>query len=379
MAITSPRQYGRRKLFDPDREPRHIACHLRLLLPSQAALASTHQTITRPAMPALKPLIEAARHLEDSAALARIAYGGLTAAQREQLAAQGRAVYTGKVRDVVDHGSDELSIVHSDRLTAFDRMIAMVPYKGVILNAISSFWLQEAQKVVPTHLIATPHERVLRVKRTDPVRMEVVVRGYLAGSMQRAYLAGQREYCGASLPDGLQAYGKLPTAIITPTTKAAAFEHDENTTPHELITRGICSESEWRRLSSMALQLFAHGQAIFRERGWILVDTKYEFGRDARGELLVIDEVHTPDSSRLWEASSYHERLAQGASPVMLDKENVRRWLLSQGFSGHGEVPAVPPAVLADLALVYLKVAEALVARALQISHPVRDVDLAIL
>lgn len=325
-------------------------------------------------MRALKQQIDAIRHLQTSAQLAEVAYGGLTPSQREQLAAKGRAVYTGKVRDVVDHGRDELSIVHSDRLTAFDRMIAMVPYKGVILNAISSYWLREAQQVVPTHYLATPHERVLRVKRTDPVRVEVVVRGYLAGSMQRAYAAGERRYCGTSLPDGLEAYAKLPKPVITPTTKAAAFEHDENTTPEELIARGICSDREWRQISAMALDLFAHGQDIFHRRGWILVDTKYEFGRDHQGNLIVIDEVHTPDSSRLWQASSYRERLASGQTPEMLDKENVRRYLLSQGFSGHGEVPQVPASVLLDLALVYLRVAESLLDGPVMVSEQQGDI-----
>jgi phosphoribosylaminoimidazole-succinocarboxamide synthase len=326
----------------------------------------------------LKALLEAVRDVRQAEELARHAFAGLTPAQRASLQAQGRSVYTGKVRDVVDRGGGELSIVHSDRLTAFDRMIAMVPYKGVILNAISAYWLKEAQKVVPTHLLGSPHERVLRVKRTEPVRIEVVVRGYLAGAMLRAYEQGERHYCGARLPEGLGSFGKLPEAIITPTTKAAAFEHDENATPAELIARGVCSEADWRRISSMALELFAYGQEVFAKRGWILVDTKYEFGRDAKGELIVIDEVHTPDSSRLWEAATYGERLARSEPPVMLDKENVRRWLLAQGFSGHGEVPTVPADVLVDLALVYLRVAEALLGHPLSSRGPEPELDLAV-
>jgi phosphoribosylaminoimidazole-succinocarboxamide synthase len=306
--------------------------------------------------------------------LAAHSYGGLTKAQIEALAAKDLPTYTGKVRDVVGCG-DELLIVHSDRLTAFDKLIGMVPYKGTILTAISEFWLAEAKKVVPTHYLARPDERVLKVRRAEPFKVEVIVRGFLAGSMARAYAKGEREFCGQALPEGLVGYGKLPAPIITPTTKAAAFEHDENTTPAAMIAAGVVTKAEWDEISHLALRLFAHGQKVYSEKGWILVDTKYEFGRARSGEILVIDEIHTPDSSRLWTAADYMTRLARDEAPEMLDKEVVRRWLVEQGFSGEGAVPKVPVDRLVALAEVYLTVVEKLTGQPLLTNGPGRSVD----
>ena len=272
--------------------------------------------------------------------------------------------YTGKVRDVVFRG-DELFIVHSDRLTAFDKLIGMVPYKGTILAAISEFWLQEAEKVVPTHYLARPADRVLKTRKTVPFKVEIVVRGYLAGSMLRAYAAGERQYCGIDLVEGLSPYGPLPATIITPTTKAAAFEHDENITVAALVQRGVCTRAEWDEIERLALQLFAHGQKIFAEKGWLLVDTKYEFGRALDGRIIVIDEIHTPDCSRLWTAKSYDARLRAGELPEMLDKETVRRWLVAQGYQGEGSVPKVPVARLIAVAQLYVDVAETMTGKPL--------------
>lgn len=290
------------------------------------------------------------------------AYHGLSPEQRARLATLDVASYTGKVRDVVYlPGGDELLIVHSDRLTAFDKLISMVPYKGTILTAISEFWLKEAQKVVPTHYLGRPHERVLRTRRTTPIKAEVVVRGHLAGAMLRAYKEGTRDYCGAKLPDGLADYAELPRPILTPTTKAAAFEHDENASPAELVRQGVCTQEQWAEIETKAFALFAHGKKILAQNGWILVDTKYEFGRTGTGEIIVIDEVHTPDSSRFWLAQTYAERLARGEAPEMLDKETVRRYLLERGFKGEGPVPHVPVEQLVALAKLYLDVTEKLV------------------
>lgn len=309
------------------------------------------------------------------AALARHAYRGLSQTEKDALTAHDYHVYTGKVRDVVSHGN-EILVVHSDRLTAFDKLISMVPYKGTILTEISEYWLQEAKKVVPTHLLGRPHERVLRCQKADPVRIEVVVRGYLAGSMLRGYAKGVRHFCGNHLPEGLQAYGPLPEAIITPTTKAAAFEHDEDTTAEIAIQRGLCTRAEWDLMADMALTLFAHGQKVYRNVGWLLVDTKYEFGRTADGTITVIDEIHTPDSSRLWQASTYEERVGCGAAPEMLDKENVRRWLMDHGYRGEGQVPEVPCDVLLSLAKVYLHVAETLTGHSVMTQGPDQKIDL---
>lgn len=307
--------------------------------------------------------------------VARHAYGGMTGQECAALTARDVKVYTGKVRDVVflppqGKADDQLLIVHSDRLSAFDRLIGTVPYKGTILTAISEFWLKEAQKVVPTHYLGRPHERVLRTVRAEPVKAEIIVRGYMAGSMQRAYEKGERTFCGAVLPEGLKAFRPLHKNIITPTTKAAAFEHDEDTTPDALVAAGVCTAQEWKRMEEMALTLFAHGQKVYREHGWHLVDTKYEIGRKRNGELIVIDEIHTPDSSRLWVADTYEARVAQGEAPEMLDKENVRRYLMDQGFKGEGTVPKVPVERLVDLAMTYLKVAETLAGQPLTSGGP---------
>ena len=307
-------------------------------------------------------------------ALKTHSYGGLTEAQIQKLAKHDIRTYTGKVRDVVTLG-DELAIVHSDRLTAFDKLIANVPYKGTILTAISEYWLSEAKKVVPTHLISRPHERVLKTERAEPFKVEVIVRGYLAGSMQRAYEKGEREFCGETLPEGLKGYGKLPRNIITPTTKAAAFEHDENTTPDALVKAGVVTRAEWDEISRMALALFDHGQKVLKQVGWLLVDTKYEFGRTKDGKIKIIDEIHTPDSSRFWIADTYEARASQGQAPEMLDKEIVRRYLIDQGYSGEGTVPNVPVDRLIELAQVYLKVAETLTGKPLLSAGPNQVID----
>ncbi len=287
------------------------------------------------------------------------AYEGLTPSDKSALKSASISTYTGKVRDVVSVG-DEIYVVHSDRLTAFDTLIGLVPYKGTILTAISEFWLSEAKKVVPTHLISSPSERILKCEKTTPFKVEVVIRGFLAGSLMRAYEEGDREFCGATLPEGLKAYGALPEPIITPTTKAAAFEHDENISPDEIISHGLVSRDDWNEICQMTQKLFRHGQEVFAQHGWILVDTKYEFGKTKDGRIIVIDEIHTPDSSRLWVKKTYQTRIAQGLTPEMLDKENVRRYLISKGFKGHGSVPEVPLEKLIELAEVYLKVAEEL-------------------
>ena len=317
----------------------------------------------------IKDILETLEHTSSDEDFARHGYCGLSQAEKDTLGDKDYQVYTGKVRDVVSRG-EELLVVHSDRLTAFDKLIAMVPYKGTILTEISEFWLEEAKKVVPTHLLSRPHERVLQCQKADPVRIEVIVRGYLAGSMMRSYAKGERSFCGHVLPEGLKPYGRLPEPIITPTTKAAAFEHDEDTTAEDVVRRGLCTKAEWDTIASMALKLFAHGQAVYRKIGWILVDTKYEFGRTSDGKIIVIDEIHTPDSSRLWQGATYESRLAENKPPVMLDKENVRRWLIDHGFSGEGQVPKVPRDILLALAKVYLQVAETLTGRPVMTSGP---------
>jgi phosphoribosylaminoimidazole-succinocarboxamide synthase len=250
-------------------------------------------------------------------------YSGLSKTEKQALTAKGYNVYQGKVRELVQNGKD-LYILHSDRLSAFDRYIGLVPYKGLILSELSRYWLEKANTVVKTHYVKALNERVLNVEACEPVKAEVIVRGYMAGSMMRAYEKGVREFCGQTLEDGLKPYQKLPQPIITPTSKAEAFEHDEETTAQQLISDGICSKQEWQEIEKMALDLFAYGQKVYEEKGWILVDTKYEFGRSKKdGSICVIDEIHTPDSSRLWVKDTYESELTKGAHRRCLIRKSL--------------------------------------------------------
>ncbi len=281
--------------------------------------------------------------------------------------AQGFGVYQGKIRTVLSRDG-RLQLLHSDRLTAFDCLIDYVPLKGVILSAITDFWFKSLSGIVPNHFVKQLGPRALLVEALRPIKVEVVVRAYLAGAIARAYATGQRSFCGVRLPDGLRVNDRLPEPIITPTTKAAAFEHDENISADDVVKHGLCSHAEWEQICVMALKTFSVGTNVFSSKGWILVDSKYEFGRSADGVIKLIDEVHTPDSSRLWDKATYSQRVAAGQEPIMLDKENVRRYLLLQGFSGFGEVPTVPRALLIELAQTYLAVAEKLTGNPLTVS-----------
>jgi len=288
----------------------------------------------------------------------QIAYGGLSKKSQSEYQQQNFQLYSGKVREMVAR-PDDILMIHTDRLSAFDRYISLVPGKGIILAAINEFWFGLLHKnKITTHYLERTDARTLRVMKTKPIKAEVVVRGYLAGSMLRAYQKGERSFCGVTLPEGLSPYQKLSQPIITPTTKAAAFEHDENISTKDLVNAGVCTEKEWADIESQSLKIFGIGQTVLHKIGWMLADTKYEFGKLPSGEIILIDEVHTPDSSRFWNAANYDARLAQGEAPVMFDKENIRRYLISQNFSGIGEVPAVPPNLLLDLAETYLFVAK---------------------
>lgn len=287
-------------------------------------------------------------------------FGGLSSEAMTLLNSRGYQTYSGKVRELAKK-NDKLWIFHSDRLSAFDRPIGLVPFKGLILAATSRYWLEQAGKIIPTHYLSSPHPRVLVTKPCTPFKIEVIVRGYLAGSMMRAYADGERNFCGETLPDGLTPHGPLKSPIITPTSKADVYEHDVNISPAEILATKLCTAKEWDVISKMAFDLFKLGREIYGRIGWILVDTKYEFGKDANGEICLIDEAHTPDSSRLWVESSYKSRISAGATPEMLDKENIRRYLQSKNFSGHGDVPVVPKNQLIQLGETYLHVAEKLV------------------
>ncbi len=276
------------------------------------------------------------------------------------------SIYRGKVRDLIidDHC---IYMIHSDRLSAFDRSIGLVPYKGLILAAISAFWFKMLDGIVPHHFLAAPHPRIIQAKKLRPLKVEVVVRGYLAGSMQRAYQSGVRDFCGNLLPEGLEAFAKLPNPIITPTTKADVYEHDAEISAAQLLANAIVTEKQWDKIKEYALKVFAIGQKEFATRGWTLVDTKYEFGVDDADCVHLIDEVHTPDSSRLWRNIQRESADGTAKTPEMFDKEIVRRYLQDQGFTGYGPVPNVPAALFIEMAQRYLTVADHLLAKPLRI------------
>jgi phosphoribosylaminoimidazole-succinocarboxamide synthase len=262
--------------------------------------------------------------------------------------------YRGKVRDVYRQ-RDRLFLVATDRLSAFDRVLTTIPFKGEVLNRIAQFWFEKTKDVVPNHVLDTPDPNVTVARATKPYAVEVVVRGYLTGSLWRDVQKGAHTAYGLDIPPDLRKDAPFPEPILTPSTKAPVGEHDEPLSEAEVVRRGIVPARDWTRIREAALALFGAGQAWCRTRGLLLVDTKYEFG--AVGDALyVIDEMHTPDSSRFWRAASYEERFASGADQAMLDKENVRQWLIREkGFSGHGPLPVIPEDVRIQTAELYLR------------------------
>ena len=254
----------------------------------------------------------------------------------------------GKVRASFAWGNDRL-FVTTDRLSAFDRVIAGVPYKGQVLNQLAAWWFARTADIVANHVVAVPDPNVLLARSAMPLPVEVVVRGVITGvtstSIWQMYAAGQRTVYGHRLPDGLVKNERLPAAIITPTTKAQHGGHDEPLTCADVVERGLVAGHMWDEVQRVALALFARGQQVAGDAGLILADTKYELGLSDDGTLLLIDEVHTPDSSRYWVAATYDERLGAGDEPESLDKEVVRRALLDAGYRGDGPPPALDPEV----------------------------------
>ncbi len=241
--------------------------------------------------------------------------------------------YKGKVRDVYTIADKWLVMVASDRISAFDVILPRpIPFKGQVLNQIAAHMLNATRSICPNWLVDTPAPTVSVGKKCLPFKIEMVIRGNLVGHAARTYLSGKRELCGAELPDGLKENDFFPAPIITPSTKADAG-HDEDITPSEIIATGICTENDWEILRSYALQLFAKGKEIAGERGLILADTKYEFGK-LGNEIYLMDEVHTPDSSRYFYAEGFEERQASGTKQQQLSKEFVREWLIANNFMG---------------------------------------------
>ncbi len=271
---------------------------------------------------------------------------------------------SGKVRDWYPASDGRRILVTTDRLSAFDRVVAAVPWKGQVLNQLSAWWNEKTSDIVPNHLLSVPDPNVSVVKELSPLPVEVIVRGYITGvtstALWRRYEEGDREIYGYSFPEGLKKNQKLPAPIITPTTKAAEGMHDERLTCAEIVENGIVAPAVWARMEEAALKLFERGSAVARKAGVILVDTKYEFGLDEKGEVTLMDEIHTPDSSRFWRAGSYEDRLSRGEEPELFDKEFVRMRYAELGYRGDGAVPALPADVWIDVGLLYQSVFEIL-------------------
>ena len=266
--------------------------------------------------------------------------------------------YRGKVRDNYDLPDGRRIIIATDRLSAFDRAIAAIPFKGQVLTQIARFWFDETAGLCPNHVIEYPDPNIVVCKRLDILPVEVVVRDYLAGttatSVWSMYKAGRREIYGLRFPDRLRENEKLPQTVITPTTKARDGEHDEPITADEIVARGLLTEAHWQEVSAKALALFARGREVAARRGLILVDTKYEFGRDRDGRILLADEIHTPDSSRYWFAPSYPHRFAAGEPPESFDKDFLRRWVAARCDPYRDPIPPIPREVIAATARVYI-------------------------
>jgi phosphoribosylaminoimidazole-succinocarboxamide synthase len=272
--------------------------------------------------------------------------------------------YDGKVRDCyIDKDRQERIIVVTDRLSAFDVVIGLIPFKGQVLNQMAQHWFSETAHLAPNHVVASPDPNVVIARETRPLAVELVMRSYLTGvtstSIWKAYEQGARTFCGHALPDGMKKNQRLPTAVLTPSTKAPKGGHDISVSKDELLAMGQVTPAELEQAAAIAERLFAFGQARAAERGLILADTKYEMGVLGSGPdatVIVIDEIHTPDSSRYWYADDYEARLARGEEPRSLDKEYVRRWLAEEAkYTGDGPPPPLPDDVRVEAAKRYIK------------------------
>ncbi|MGR3779867.1 MAG: phosphoribosylaminoimidazolesuccinocarboxamide synthase [Albimonas sp.] len=280
--------------------------------------------------------------------------------------------YFGKVRDCYDLPDDGVNgarriLIASDRISAFDRILACIPFKGQALTQIARHWFDRTADICPNHVLAYPDPNVVIGKRLEILPVEVVVRGYLAGSTSTSiltrYRKGEREIYGHRFPDGLRPNQPLPEAIITPTSKAFDGGHDEPLTGAEILSQGLLTQAQWEKVQDYALALFARGRAEAAERGLILVDTKYEFGVDADGAILLADEIHTPDSSRYWLARGYEAAFEQGARPPSFDKDVIRSWVEARCDPYSDPLPHIPEDLIAATARVYADAFQAITGR----------------
>ncbi len=277
---------------------------------------------------------------------------------------------SGKVRDWYDLPDGQRVLVTTDRLSAFDRILAKVPFKGQVLNQLSAWWFEKTKDIIPNHVVSYPDPNVSIVRVAEPFPVEVIVRGYITGVTSTAlwyrYSLGERDIYGYRFPECLQKDAMLPEPIITPTTKGGVTGHDERLTCAEVVENGYLDEKTWNQVQAAALSIFKRGQEVARKAGLILVDTKYEFGRSADGNVELIDEVHTPDSSRFWKADTYNARFSAGDDPDNFDKEFVRIAYAKKGYRGDGDIPIMPGELWVSASERYIQIYEMLTGRSFE-------------
>lgn len=276
--------------------------------------------------------------------------------------------YKGKVRENYDLADGRRIIIATDRLSAFDIILTSIPFKGEILTQTARYWFEETADICPNHVLEYPDPNVVVGTRLDILPVEIVVRGYLAGttstSILTRYKRGERDMYGMRLPDGLRDNEKLAAPVITPTSKAADGGHDEPLSKADILAQGLLTQPQWDTVSDYALKLFARGQARAAERGLILADTKYEFGTDRNGTIILADEIHTPDSSRYWIAASYEQALASGTRPESFDKDFIRSWVAARCDPYKDPIPRIPDEIVEQASRIYAQAYEAITGKA---------------
>ncbi|MBV9522367.1 MAG: phosphoribosylaminoimidazolesuccinocarboxamide synthase [Alphaproteobacteria bacterium] len=282
--------------------------------------------------------------------------------------------YRGKVRDNYDLADGRRIIIATDRLSAFDRILTAIPLKGQVLTQIARFWFEATRDLCPNHVLDYPDPSVVLCRRLHIMPVEIVVRDYLAGttgtSIWPMYKAGRREMYGIRFPDGMRQNEKLARTIVTPTTKALDGRHDEPLAPAEILARGLLTQRQWDEVTERAFALFARGREIAARHGLILVDTKYEFGFDAEGAIILADEIHTPDSSRYWFLESYRSRFAAGEKPLSFDKDFVRSWVAERCDPYLDAIPEIPRDIVLEAARLYIEVFETITGESFAFPNP---------
>jgi phosphoribosylaminoimidazole-succinocarboxamide synthase len=270
--------------------------------------------------------------------------------------------YEGKVRDNYTTVDGRRVIIATDRISAFDRVLGALPLKGQVLGYAAAWWFEKTRGIAPNHVLAAPDPNVLVARECQLVPVEMVVRAYLTGTTSTSiwvhYDQGKRDFCGHRLPEGLKKHQRLAEPILTPSTKAAKGDHDVSASREEILALSGMPAADFDRAAELAMALFREGQRVCAERGLILVDTKYEFGKTPEGDIILIDEIHTPDSSRFWYQNTYEERFSSGLDPESFDKEYVRRFLAAQGFRGDGPIPAIPDEIKVEAMRRYIEAVE---------------------